>query len=75
MSFVMSFVMSPHRLDQSRFPHHVLRILIACMIVAAIAGCSSSRKLEQQPLPPEFRDGKPLDLTEFTTLFNEKAAP
>jgi len=36
--------------------------LAACV---AIAGCATKQSSEK-PIPPAFKDGKPLDLTEFT---------
>ena len=58
-----------HVFDTRVFGLFLRRALVASAICASVltAGCTSSRHAPRDT-PPEFRDGKPLDLTQFQTL-------
>lgn len=58
MSFVMSFVMSSLKLKSLVYPITYLTILF-------LTACSSATTERTNEVPPEFQDGKPLDLTKL----------
>jgi hypothetical protein len=58
-----------HVFDTRVFGLFLRSALVAAAIGASVltAGCTSTRHAPSET-PPEFRDGKPLDLTQFQTL-------
>ncbi|QFT31838.1 hypothetical protein FIV00_15200 [Labrenzia sp. THAF82] len=58
MSFVMSFVMSSLKIKSLAYPFTYLTILF-------LTACSTATTEKTNDIPPEFQDGKPLDLTKL----------